>query len=74
MNICSHGWSLEHAAIDFIRFSMIIFVKFVGAGRDMQDLADVIVTEIFDSELLGEGILNTMNHASAELLKVRQSL
>ena len=38
----------------------------------MQDLADVIVTEIFDSELLGEGILNTMNHASADLLKVRR--
>ena len=56
------------------RFSLIRSVKSVGAGRDMQGLADIIVTEIFDSELFGEGILNTMNHASAELLKVRQAL
>ena len=31
--------------------------------------ADVIVTEIFDSELLGEGILPTMRHAKSNLLK-----
>jgi len=36
----------------------------------MQGKADVIVTEIFDSELLGEGILPTMRHATANLLKV----
>ncbi|KAK9785688.1 hypothetical protein WJX73_008967 [Symbiochloris irregularis] len=30
---------------------------------------DVIVTEIFDSELLGEGVLPTMRHAVANLLK-----
>ena len=53
---------------------MIRLVTSVGAGRDMEELADVIVTEIFDSELLGEGILNTMNYASADLLKVRQAL
>jgi hypothetical protein len=36
----------------------------------MDGAADVIVTEIFDSELLGEGILPTMRHATANLLKV----
>ena len=30
----------------------------------------MIVTEIFDSELLGEGILPTMRHAAKHLLKV----
>ena len=32
--------------------------------------ADVIVTEIFDSELIGEGILPTMRHAAKHLLQV----
>ena len=37
---------------------------------DMPRKADVIVTEIFDSELLGEGILPTMQHAVKHLLQV----
>lgn len=37
---------------------------------DMPCKADVIVTEIFDSELLGEGILPTMQHAVKHLLQV----
>lgn len=36
----------------------------------MDRRADVIVTEIFDSELLGEGILPTMQHAVKHLLQV----
>lgn len=36
----------------------------------MEAAADVIVTEIFDSELLGEGVLPTMRHALKSLLKV----
>lgn len=39
---------------------------------DMPCKADVIVTEIFDSELLGEGILPTMRHAVKHLLQVCQ--
>lgn len=31
---------------------------------------DVIVTEIFDSQLLGEGLLPTLQHAIPNLLKV----
>eukprot|EP00951_Prasinocladus_malaysianus_P014242 scaffold108218_cov16-Prasinocladus_malaysianus.AAC.1 len=37
---------------------------------DMPGKADVIVTEIFDSELLGEGLLPTLRHAVPNLLKV----
>ena len=43
-----------------------------GQKQDCMDRkADVIVTEIFDSELLGEGILPTMRHAVKHLLQVR---
>ena len=38
--------------------------------KAMHRRADVIVTEIFDSELLGEGILPTMRHAVKHLLQV----
>lgn len=41
------------------------------AELDMLQPADVIVTEIFDSVLLGEGILATMRHALKNLLKVK---
>lgn len=41
-----------------------------GVVPDADEIFDVIVTEIFDSELLGEGILPTMRHAAAKLLKV----
>lgn len=41
-----------------------------AASIDMPRKADVIVTEIFDSELLGEGILPTMRHAVEYLLQV----
>jgi len=43
-------------------------------GQDDADMpggkVDVIVTEIFDSELLGEGLLPTLRHAVPNLLKV----
>ena len=32
-------------------------------AKDMPRLADIIVTEIFDTELIGEGVLGTMRHA-----------
>ena len=47
---------------------------FDAAGTDMSRKADVIVTEIFDSELLGEGILSTMRHAKLDLLKVLEQI
>ena len=39
--------------------------------QDMQQRADVIVTEIFDSELLGEGVLPSLQHALSTLAKVQ---
>uniref|UniRef100_A0A7S0VD07 type I protein arginine methyltransferase n=1 Tax=Polytomella parva TaxID=51329 RepID=A0A7S0VD07_9CHLO len=36
---------------------------------DMPEKADVIVTEIFDSQLLGEGMIPSMRHAARRLLK-----
>lgn len=41
-----------------------------GNSSIMPRKADVIVTEIFDSELIGEGILPTMRHAVKHLLQV----
>ena len=38
--------------------------------QDMQQRADLIVTEIFDSELLGEGVLPSLRHALSNLAKV----
>jgi len=38
-------------------------------GQDMSQKADVLVTEIFDNGLIGEGILPTLHHARTELLK-----
>lgn len=34
--------------------------------------ATLIITEIFDSELLGEGVLPTLRHAAAALLQARR--
>ena len=51
-------------------------VKQLGANdvapksADMPAKADVIMTEIFDSQLLGEGILPTMQHTVKHLLQV----
>ena len=40
------------------------------AEGDLPDKADLIVSEIVDSQLIGEGILPTMRHATKYLLKV----
>ncbi len=42
-------------------------------GRDMKEKANVLVTEIFDTELIGEGVLPTLRHAHRELLEVSVS-
>ncbi|EGD82498.1 hypothetical protein PTSG_03146 [Salpingoeca rosetta] len=41
----------------------------VGPEGDMPLRADIIVMEIFDSELIGEGVLGTMKHALEHLAK-----
>ncbi|XP_062594524.1 protein arginine N-methyltransferase 7-like [Saccostrea cucullata] len=41
----------------------------VGADGDMLERANILVTEVFDTELIGEGAINTFTHAHKELLK-----
>ena len=38
---------------------------------DMRERANILVTEMFDTELIGEAALSTFQHAHQELLKVR---
>ncbi|MGB0177680.1 MAG: 50S ribosomal protein L11 methyltransferase [Owenweeksia sp.] len=38
-------------------------------GKELPAKADVLVSEVLDSGLLGEGVLPTVRHASAQLLK-----
>jgi protein arginine N-methyltransferase 7 len=44
--------------------------KNMKVGRDIPSRANVLITEIFDSELFGEGCIETINHARAHLLTV----
>nr|XP_019541694.2 LOW QUALITY PROTEIN: protein arginine N-methyltransferase 7 [Aedes albopictus] len=41
----------------------------VGPGRDMERKANVLVTELFDTELIGEGAIATYRHALEHLLE-----
>lgn len=45
----------------------------VGAGGDMEHRANILVTEVFDTELIGEGAIATFSHAHKELLDVSTS-
>jgi len=42
----------------------------VGPGLDLPHRANVLVTEVFDTELIGEGAIGTFNHAHKFLLEV----
>ena len=39
-------------------------------GGDMLHRANILVTEMFDTELIGEAALSTFSHAHKELLEV----
>ena len=43
---------------------------FVYIDGDMPDRANILVTEMFDTELIGEAALSTFIHAHKHLLKV----
>ena len=43
----------------------------VGATCDMNEKANILVTEVLDTELIGEGAIGTYNHAHKHLLTVR---
>ena len=42
----------------------------VGINKDMEQKANVLITEVFDTELIGEGAIGTFNHAHKHLLMV----
>ena len=42
----------------------------VGSDGDMTERANILVTEVFDTELIGEGAIGTFNHAHKHLLSV----
>ena len=42
----------------------------VGPGKDMEHRANILVTEVLDTELIGEGAIGTYNHAHENLLTV----
>jgi len=44
----------------------------VGPGKDMEVKANLLVTEVFDTELIGEGAIGTFNHAHKHLLTVSE--
>ncbi|XP_061404744.1 LOW QUALITY PROTEIN: protein arginine N-methyltransferase 7 [Lethenteron reissneri] len=41
----------------------------VGAGGDMEERANILVTELFDTELIGEGALPSYQHAHQHLVE-----
>ncbi|XP_045536165.1 protein arginine N-methyltransferase 7 isoform X2 [Papilio machaon] len=41
----------------------------VGENGDMKEKANILVTEVFDTELIGEGALSTFTHAHEHLLE-----
>ncbi|XP_047993229.1 protein arginine N-methyltransferase 7 isoform X2 [Leguminivora glycinivorella] len=41
----------------------------VGEDGDMKERANILVTEVFDTELIGEGALSTFSHAHKHLLE-----
>lgn len=44
----------------------------VGPDGDLTFKANILVSEVFDTELIGEGAIQTFNHAHAVLLEVSQ--
>ena len=42
----------------------------VGPGLDLERRANILVTEVFDTELIGEGAIGVFRHAHEVLLEV----
>lgn len=41
----------------------------VGVGKDMEQKANILVAEVLDTELIGEGAISTYNHAHKHLME-----
>ncbi|KAK2140166.1 hypothetical protein LSH36_1457g00024 [Paralvinella palmiformis] len=46
-----------------------VFMRYFTDGGDMPKRANILVTEVFDTELIGEGALPTFHHAHKHLLE-----
>lgn len=42
----------------------------IGQDADMKQRANILVTEVFDTELIGEGAIGIFNHAHRDLLEI----
>ena len=42
----------------------------MSVPRDMPHRANILITEVFDTELIGEGAIGTFRHALEHLLEV----
>lgn len=49
----------------FVELNNVVF-----ADGDMQERANILVTELFDTELIGEGALPSYKHAHMHLVQV----
>lgn len=45
----------------------------VGENGDIQKRPNILVAEVFDTELIGEGALSTFHHARHVLLEVKNN-
>lgn len=54
--------------IQLLLFQLNIII--VSADGDMQERANILVTELFDTELIGEGALPSYEHAHMRLVQV----
>lgn len=48
----------------------LILESLVFVDGDMPERANILVTEVFDTELIGEGAIGTFHHAHERLLQV----
>jgi protein arginine N-methyltransferase 7 len=44
----------------------------VVVGVDIPEKCNILVTEVFDTELIGEGAIRTYNHARENIMLVRK--
>lgn len=51
--------------------AVMILNFFFSSDGDMQEKANILVTELFDTELIGEGALPSYEHAHLHLVQVR---
>lgn len=51
----------------------VVICGFPITDGDMQEKANVLVTELFDTELIGEGALPSYEHAHMHLVQVRKN-